>query len=228
MPGSQRLLAMAMAYSLTGTPGNGKAEVLGIVVQAEHASLGLQGVAEGTSVYDGDRLSTDSGGSLRLRIADALVYLTDQSSVIVRNEAANGPGEFEAELLAGTAVLSVKAGATGAIVARTARIRPISDTRGVVQVRLIGPNELLVFARRGAALISYRGDSETIAEGKTYRVLLNPSDDNPAGTASTKPPTKRNKALLIVAIGAAGAAGAALLWRGLEGGPKGIESPDRP
>lgn len=225
---TQRFLAITMAFSFAGNSG-GRPDALGVVVQAEHASLGSQAVAEGTTVYDGDRLSTDARGSLRLRIADAIVYLTDQSSMIVHNEAANGPGEFEAELLAGTAVLSVKAGATGAIVARAARIRPISETRGVVEVRLVGPNELVVFARRGAALISYRGESETIAEGKTYRVLLNPSDDNPAGANSTKQPAKRNKALLIVAIGAASAVGAALLWKGLEGGSgKGIESPDRP
>jgi len=39
----------------------------------------------------------------------------------------------------------------------------------------------MVFARRGPAQISYRGERETIAEGISYRVLLNPSDDSGSG-----------------------------------------------
>jgi hypothetical protein len=59
------------------------------------------------------------------------------------------------------------AGTTGEIVASAARVRPIAETRGAIQVRLVGQHELIVFARRSPAQISYRGESETIAEGKS-------------------------------------------------------------
>ena len=100
--------------------------------------------------------------------------------------------------------------------------------RGVVQVRLVGPHELI---RRGPAQISYRRESETIAEGKSYRVLLNPSDDSGSGVQGAKKMGKHSKALVLIAVGAAAAAGITALWTGVEkgaSGSTGVESPDRP
>jgi hypothetical protein len=96
-------------------------------------------------------------------------YVTEQSSVIVHKDVNTVAKEFEAELVSGAAVLSVTAGTAAEIVAGSARVRPIAETRGIVQVRLVGPHELFAFARRGPAQICYRGESETIAEGKSYR-----------------------------------------------------------
>jgi hypothetical protein len=229
MAGTQRLLAITMAFSLAGIPSGAKPDALGIVVQAEHANLGSQAASEGTTVYDGDRLTTEARGSLRLLIGEAMLYVTEQSSVIVHKDANVAAKEFEAELVSGMAVISVTAGTTGEILASSARVRPTAETRGVVQVRLVGPQELLVFARRGPAQISYRGESETIAEGKSYRVLLNPSDDGASGDVSAKKSGKRGTALLLIAVGVATAAGITALWRGTESGVKrGVESPDRP
>jgi hypothetical protein len=166
---------------------------------------------------------------LRLLIGEAMLYVTEQSSVIVHQDANAAAKEFEAELVSGTAVISVKAGTTGEIVASSARVRPLSDTRGVVQVGLVGPHELMVFARRGPAQISYRGESETIAEGKSYRVLLNPSDDSGSGVQGAKKSGKQGRALLVIAVGVATAAGITALWKATErGGAGGLESPDRP
>jgi len=231
MAGTQRLLAIAMTFSLAGIPRSAKPDALGIVAQADHASLGSQAASEGTTIYDGDRLSTGAGGSLRLLVGQAIVYLTEQSSVIVHQDATIAAKEFEAELVSGTVVLSVTAGATSEIVASSARVRPIAETRGVVQVRLVGPHELIVFARRGPAQVFYRGESETIAEGKSYRVLLNSSDEGASGVQGTKRSGKHGKALALISIGAATAAGVALLLRSMDGGAsvsKGVESPDHP
>ena len=225
MAGTQRLLAIMKSFSVAGIPGSAKPDALGIVVQADHANLGSQAASEGTTVYDGDRLSTGAGGSLRLLIGNAMLYVPEQSGVIVHQDANVAAKEFEAELLSGTAVISVTAVTSGEIVAGTARVRPMAETRGIVQVRLVGANELLVFARRGAAQISYRGESETIAEGKCYRVLLHPSDDGASGDVSAKKSGKRGKALVVIAVAAATAAGITALWRGAQ---KGVESPDRP
>lgn len=229
MAGTQRLLAITMAFSLACIPGSAKPDAVGIVVQADHASLGSEAASEGTTVYDGDRLSTEARGSLRLLIGKAMLYVTEQSSVIVHQDTNIEAKEFEAELVSGAAVLSVTAGTTGEIVASSARVRPIAETRGVVQVRLIGSHELMVFARSGPAQISYRGESETIAEGKSCRVLLNSSDDSASGAQSAKKSGKHSKALVLIAVGAATAAGAALLWRNMDkGASAGVESPDHP
>ena len=231
MAGTQRLLAITRAFSLAGIPRSAKPNALGIVVQADRASLGSQVASEGTTVYDGDRLSTAAGGSLRLLIGEAMLYVTEQSNVIVHQDANLAAKEFEAELVSGAAVISVTAGTTAEIVASSARIRPIAEMRGVVQVRFVGPHELMVFARRGPAQISYRGESETIAEGKSYHVLLNPSDDSGSGAQGAKKTGKHSKALGLIAVGVAAAAGITARWRGAEkgaSGSTGVESPDRP
>jgi|SRR5579872_4859553 len=229
--GTQRLLAIAMAFSFAGNSGNGKADALGVVVLADGAKLGSQAASEGTTIYDGDRLSTGAEGSLRLLVGEAFVYLPQNSCVTVHKRAGEALQEFEAELVSGTAVLSVAAGSAAEIIASSARIRSIGETRGVVEVGVVGPHELMVFARRGPAQISYHGETETIAEGKSYRVLLNTSDDKVSGGQGAKKSGKRNKALLLIAIGGAAGAGVALLWRSMDRGASaspGVESPDRP
>ncbi len=231
MAGTQRLLAIIMAFSLTGSSGSGKPDALGIVAQADNATLGSQAATEGTTIYDGDRVSTGAGGSLRLLVGGAIVYLMDQSSVIVHNDASQEAKEFEAELVSGSVVLSVTAGTSAEITASSVRIHSTAEARGVFQVRIVGPRELIVFARRGPAQISHRGENETIAEGKFYRVLLNPSDESTSGAQGTKRSGKRNKALVLIAIGAAAAAGVTLLLRSMDKGTsasRGVESPDHP
>jgi len=225
MAGTQRLLAAFVAVLMANISGSGKPEALGIIVQVEHATLGSAAAAEGTTIYDGDRISTNEEGSARLRIGEAMLQLADKSSVILHSDAGREAKEFEAELLSGTASLSAAAGTEGEIVASGARVRTVSDTRGVVRVQRIGPYELIVFAERGPAQISYRGDSETIPEGKSYRVLLNPSDDEGTAGSGAKHSGKRRKALLLIAIPAGAAALAFGLWHETN---KGVESPDRP
>jgi hypothetical protein len=225
MAGTQRLLAIAMAFSLARIPGSAKPDALGIVVRADRARLDSQPASEGTTIFDGDRLTTEAGGSLRLLIGEAMLDLAEQSSVIVHHDA-NLPGkEFAAELMSGTAEISVTAGASGEIVASSARVRPLGETRGVARVGLLRPHELIVFARRGPAQICYHGECETVAEEKSYRVVLNPSDDDAAGDQSAKKPGRRGKAFVVVAVAATTAAGVAAV---LTGSGRGSESPDRP
>jgi hypothetical protein len=229
MAGTQRLLAIAMAFSLAGFPGKGSADALGMVVLAEHARLGSQAANEGTTIYDGDLLSTDADGSLRLMVGEAMVYLPHESSVTLHKGASRAAKEFEAELISGNVVLSVAAGTTAEIVARAAHIQPAAEMRGVVEVGILGPHELIVFARRGPAQISYRGETETIPEGKSYRVRLNDSEDDAPADQSAKKTGKRGKALVLIVVAATAAAGVAALWGGAgKGAGAGVESPDRP
>jgi len=228
MAGTQRLLAVAMTFLLTGHPGNGSADALGMIVLADHAKLGSEPAAEGTTIYDGDRLSTDAGGSMRLMVGEAIMYLPDESCVTLHKGAGGAVKQFQAELVSGKVVLSVTAGTAAEIVASSARIRPIAETRGVVEVGIVGPHELIVFARRGPAQISYRGETETIVEGKSYRVLLNDSDNDASLGQGAKKTGKHGKALVLIAVGVTAAAGIAALWGGGKGSKAGIESPDHP
>lgn len=225
MAGTQRLLAAVLTISMANISGSGKPAALGLVVQAERATLGSAAAAEGTTIYDGDRISTNEEGSARLRIGAAMLQLGDKTSVILHSDAGREAKEFEAELLSGTASLSAATGTDGEIVASGARVRTISDVRGIVQVHRVRPYELIVFAQRGPAQISYREDKETIPEGKSYHVLLNPSDNEGTSGSGAKHSGKRRKALLLIAIPAGAAALAFGLWHETT---KGVESPDHP
>ena len=226
MAGTQRLLAIAMVFLLPGNPGNGNADPVGMVLLADKARIGSQSTAEGTTIYDGDRLSTDEEGSLQLRVGEALVYLPDKSCVTLHKGASGTAKEFEAELVSGTMVLSATAGTAAEIVASSARIQPMAETRGVVQGGDCWPARAHRFraARAGADFLSrrYRNDFG----GKSYRVRLNDSDDGTPGEPGTKKSGRHGKALVLIVVGATAAAGVAALWGG---GTKGsIESPDRP
>lgn len=229
MAGTRRLLAITMTFFLAGIPGSGKADALGIVVLADHANAGSQAAIEGTTVFDGDRLTTEAGGALRLQIGRDLVSLTEQSCVMVHKSARRAEMKFEAELVAGGVVLSVAKGIEAEIAASSARVRSAAETRGVIQVQKVAPYELVVFAERGVAEISYHGETETIAEGKSYRVLFRPDEDGTSGDQSAKKAGKRGKVLVLTAVGAAAATGIVLLSRGGSGGKtKSMESPDHP
>jgi hypothetical protein len=203
MVGTQGLLAIAMSSLLAGIPGGAKPEVLGIIVVAEGASLSGGSASEGTSVYDGDRLSTEPGGALQLRSGGVGLALSGASSVIVRNNASSAGKELAAELTSGTITLSAAAEAEAEIEALGAQIRRGANGRVIVQVRILGPKELIVSARRGSVLVCYGGESEMISEGRSYRVILDPPDGGPTADQNAKKAGKQSKALLLIAIAAA-------------------------
>jgi hypothetical protein len=227
MAGTQRLLAITMAIFSAGSSGSGNLDAMGVVVEANHASLGAHAAEEGTTIYDGDRVSTDAEGTVRLRIGEAMLDLRKQSSATVRESSRGTAKEFAVELASGVATLSIAAANDGEIVACEAHVRPVSQVRGVVRVQIIGPRELLVYAQRGPALVAYRGETETIAEGRAYRVLLKASEDDGQGGAIAKEPTRRGKLLVVVAI-AAGAGVATGVALAVGGKQSAVESPDRP
>jgi hypothetical protein len=230
MAGSQRLAAIAMTLLLASRAGGATADVVGIVAQANHASLGSQDAAEGTTLYDGDRLSTDPDGALRVLMGQAALHLSGKSGVVLHGRSSGGSKEFQAELLSGIATLSVSATSGWEIVACSARVRPVSETRGVVRVQILGPQELLVYAQRGPAQVTYRGETETVPEGKAYRVLLNAAEGTASADEEPRRPGKPNKALLIIVLGGVGAATAAGILLATSGGgsQRGVESPDKP
>jgi hypothetical protein len=212
-----------MAVFFANDPGRAKPEALGIVVLADRASLDSTAASEGTTVFDGDRLSTSAGGRMRLRIGEALLDLTADSSVVVHHNTARVARDFEAELFSGTVMLSETPGSAGEIVASSAHVRPAAETRAVAEVQLVGPRELIVCARLGPAQISYQGESATIAGGKSYRVLLKSSEDGEPGAQGGKRPQKHGKALVLIAVAVAAVTGI-VVWLDL----RGSESPDRP
>jgi hypothetical protein len=217
-------LALVMAAFLAWSPVPAPPAVLGVVVGADRAHLNSGAVSEGATVYDGDHFSTEAGGMLRVRCDATTLDLAEESDVIVRSRA-NGAQSMEAELSRGTLVFRAGQAAVLEIAALQALIRSAGDAGTTGQVSIIGPKELRIYARRGSMQFSYKGEARTIAEGESYRVILDPPEDGPKQKEAVKPGRKRKAFLLLGISGGAGGAAAMILENQRH---KQVESPDRP
>lgn len=213
-------LSLAMAGFLTVSSLHARPSVLGVVLAAKHVRLNSSPVTVGATVYDGDRFSTETGGMLRLRSGTAGLELPGESVIRVQSPP-NGVQGTEVELDKGTLVFSSERVASLGVVAWEASIRPSADTRTVTQITVTGPKELVIRARRGALQFSCRGETETLAEGKSYRVILDPPNNVPK--EEPPPAGKLPKGFKIVIIGEAAAVVALGIYELRES-----ESPDRP
>ena len=217
-------LALEMAVFLAWNSVPASPAVLGVVAGAERAHLNSAAVSEGATVYDGDRFSTEPGGMLLLRGGATTLDLAEESAVIVRS-GANGAQNMVAELGRGTLVFRATRAAALEIAALEALLRPAENVRTVGQVTIVGPRELRIHALRGSLQFSYREETRTIAEGESYRVILDPSEDAPKKKEAVNPAGRR-KAFLFVGIGGGAAGVAAMIFENQR--HKKMESPDRP
>ena len=196
-------LVFLMVVALIDLPVLGApTKALGLVVQAQNAQMGEVAAVSGATVYSGDSLATDSGGSLRLRVGAAQVYLLSSSAATLGDV----PSGASATLTRGTAGFSTSD--AGAIELRTphavVRAKTSQATHG--RVTITGPNELLVTSFRGSLELDGDGETFTIAEGQTYRVVSEPGTDEPSGQdqgSSPKPAKRRHTALVLTALVAA-------------------------
>lgn len=216
----RRSLALEAVFLLLGPPISPRSAVLGVVVYARGAHLGAGAVSTGATVFDGDRLSTEAGGELLVRGEASVLELGEGSAVILRGTAIEAQSTA-VNLAKGTVVFSAARAVALEIQADEAQIRPAAQTPTVGQVSVAGPKELRVYARRGPLEFSYRGEIQTIAEGQSYLVILDPPEDIPRNEPSAKKPRRRRRAFLLLAVAAAGASSIAVIYEMLE-------SSDRP
>lgn len=228
------LLAVIVALGLLPamTPGAmpSASKPLGQVLQAERAHVGTAIATAGATIFAGDRLSTDERGRLQVGMSGAQLYLLGDSTAALE---LSGEGAAAATLARGTVLFSsARAGGMELHVA-TAQIRAVGEGATIGQVTVVGPKELLVLCKRGALEFAVGAEAERIAEGASYRVLLDPPDppepaaaQGPAGagTKEQRPPKKpgrRRRAFLFVFFGSVAAVTAIAV-------DEALESPDRP
>lgn len=183
------LCAAVLICSLIGAPiwsaPAGNVTPLGTIVTAQRAHVGEASADVGTTVYGGDWISTEPQGSVQLRAGAARLLLLGSSSAVV-NDSEGAPS---AKLLSGTATFSTGNAHAFTLFASKAAIRAKTDLPTIGQVTYVSDKELLVTARRGGLTISVEDETQTIAEGTSYRVLLDPTDSQgPAGAGSGQGP----------------------------------------
>jgi len=211
---------------LAGGPAPSDIRPLGVVSHAERAHIGTAAVSEGSAVYEGDRLSTEAAGNLRIASPSLTLQLDSQSTLVVQRPAGS-EGGVAAEIASGTLIFA--AASTGKIVvaADDALIRPAANAPTVARIHVVNRKELRVYAQRGALKFSYHGETETIAEGARCRVLLDPSEREAAVAVASeseqekKQLIKHHKFLILtIAMIVPGVTIPLLIYD--------LESPDRP
>ncbi|MBA0088764.1 MAG: hypothetical protein HRJ53_27555 [Acidobacteria bacterium Pan2503] len=173
---------------------------LGTVVFADRARVGGAETSAGSTVFSGDRLSTDNAGTVQVRVRAARLLLASSSSATLAEEQA-GPS---ATLTAGTATFSTANSKAFALHVATAVLRPNTDQPTVGKVIVLGPKELMVKSIRGSLEIAVEDDVREIPEGAAYRVVLDPNPpepQGPRGAGTTKgtggPPIKGAKSKFL-------------------------------
>jgi hypothetical protein len=182
------VLAATLSVSLTSGPlmGAPTATVLGTVLTADRAHVGDAPASIGTTVYGGDRLSTEQQGSVQLRAGAARLLLLSASSAVV-DETEGAPS---AKLLSGTATFSTGNAKAFTLYASKAAIRAQSDAPTIGQVTFLNASELLVASKRGPLSVTVDGEAQTIEDGKAYHVYLDPETaQGPSGAGGGQGPS---------------------------------------
>jgi hypothetical protein len=193
MRGLRAPVATLMSIGLTVAPawaGPRTASSLGTIVTAEHARIGDSSAEVGTTVFSCDRLVTEREGSVQIR-AGAARLLLQSASFATLNDSEGAPS---AKLSSGTATFSTGNAKAFTLFASRAAIRAQSDGPTIGQVTYLNEKELLVVSKRGPLTITVDGETEVIADGAAYRVLLDPPPtmaQGPEGAGTNKNDKRR-------------------------------------
>jgi hypothetical protein len=208
----------AMLAGLMAFPGFAANEKpLGFVIQAQSAQISDSKVAIGTTVYSGDKVQTDAGGALRLRMGTTQLYLLASSSATLgqRSDA------LFAEVLRGTVGFSSNGSDQLELEVPEGIVRAANGQPAFGQVTIVGPAEIIVSALHGSLVLDNDGELHTIPEGKSYRVTMDlepeaaPAPATPGyrdDSNTTPAKRKRRKLALILLFGAVGAVASYLIW----------------
>jgi len=114
-----------------------------MITHAERAHLGEAAASAGSTIYDGDQLTTEVGGVLRIT-GPALTLQLDAQSILTLRRPAGSEDAIEAELASGTLVFSAARNGSISVVANDASIRPAANAATIAHIRVVNPKELRI------------------------------------------------------------------------------------
>ena len=167
--------------------------------------MGTAAASTGSTIYDGDQLSTEAEGALRITSPAFRLHLESQAILTLWHPDTT-EDSVEADLARGTVVFSAARSESINVVANDASVRPAGNDATVAHVRVVNLKELRIYAQRGSLEFTYHGESEVIAEGAAYRVLLDPSEKEAMALESeptSKKAARAHNKFLLIAIGIA-------------------------
>lgn len=198
MSAKLRQFACAVMIALLGCPAESFAaqKPLGVVLQAQNATLRASDVLAGTTIFTGDTISTGHSGRALVRMGASQIEVMPDSMVNFEEIEAIGG----ATLLQGAVGFASPENGTLAVRAAGIVIRPQAPQLTHGQVTLSGPLELLVTSYRGPLELTLGDESLVVPQGTTYRVVQGDSrGPGPVGAGAEAARLAPFKAVLVAA-----------------------------
>lgn len=164
-------------------------KALGLVIQAQSAHLGGANAVVGATVYPGDALATETGGTLRMKIGSGQIYLLSASGVILAENA----DTVQATVTHGTVGFSTSGSDRLDLLIPEGIVRAFNGQPAYGQVTIMSPTEVVISAYRGALVLDNDGELHTIGAGSSYRVTMEPDamPQAPAGAGTKETASRR-------------------------------------
>jgi hypothetical protein len=150
---------------------------LATVEEANHASVRGASAVRGASLYAGDAVTTDTQGTVRLRLGKGRLYLSASSSACLEQRA----GLATVTLAEGSATFSLPDPTEFELETPVGTLRGSGTKATQGQVRISKATEVEVSATRGDLVLESDGEYYTLEQGKTFRIVM--VDDSSLGAA---------------------------------------------
>ena len=182
---AQPFLIVAVALTLASIPAFATPTTsLGVVTGADRASVAQTVAIDGTSVYDGDIISTQPTGAIRLRIGQSQIVLGGNTTITLHKSEAFTTVTLLQGLVRFSSVpgspIEVRGLNSHALV-----VHAKDDAKVVGQLSLVSPTVFEVGSTKGDLAVSVEGTDHVVAESTAYRVNMVEEDPNggpnPAG-----------------------------------------------
>jgi hypothetical protein len=181
---------------------------LGLVIAAQLAHLDSADAAIGTTVYSGDSLDTQDGGNLRLKVGASQLYLLSDSAATF---SPNADGAH-VNVIRGTVGISSMDPNPIELDTPLGIVRASNGSFAFGQVRIVGPEEMIVSAYRGSLVIDRDGEERTVEAGKSYDVTLEAEPEPAPQNGNSNSNKKKRLRLAAIILGAEAITGY-ILWR---------------
>lgn len=187
--------------------------VLGVVVQTDRGRIGNAIAVLGANVYSCDKLDTDEGGVLRVKVGSSQLFLSTSSTAELEDDVT----AIQALAMGGTVGFSFAASDNFSVRTPAGIVRAAAGQAASGQVTYANPHELVISAIRGDLTLDSGGELRTIPEGKSAEVTFESSLDtgchDEAGADQFQPkPLAQQKIGFYLIMGGAVALSSYFIW----------------
>jgi hypothetical protein len=185
----------------------GTSAPMGVVTGAQQAQIGHVAATDGTSIYDGDTISTGPNGALRLQFGGSQMVLTG-GTVVSLSKTDIG---VIATLLSGSVRFANVPGSP--LEVRTLKsvvVRSKGEQSSVGQLSVTGPTSFQIGSTKGDLAVSVNGVDHVVEASTAYNVNL--EGDGGAGQNSRSPRAAGTSGGIWIAVAAIAAGTGVALW----------------